>query len=252
MRYPSSLAYTRFQLGDYLLQRAAVALVMVLFITGLPLWGMLRNQPDFFRNPSNAVLEMQLYTATIALFLPIGAFLAGAGVISADRHQGFFRFYFSKPVNVVGFYVQTYLLHGAVFVALFGALTWGWGALTIHVSVHRAMEAAALTFTLVGGLGLLFGVLLRFDGLLLVGVYVVSMTLQQIVGLPGLPGQPRLPEWAVQLAKVLPPVYKMDEVRNHLYAAEAISAADVWHVVGYGLGAFVLGLFLLRKLALSR
>ena len=243
------LSYARFQLGDYLLQRAAVALVMVVFVAGLPLWGMLRDEPDLFKNPNNAVLAMQLYTGTVALFLPVGAFLAGVGIISADRHQGFFRFYFSKPVNVVAFYAQTYLLHGLVFIALFGALTWGWGALTIHVSVHRAMEAAALTFVLVGGLGLLFGVLLRFDGVLVVLVYLVSMTLQQIVSLPG---KLRLPEWAVQFAKVLPPVHKMDQVRNHLYAAEAISAADVWHVVGYGIGAFALGLFLLRKLALSR
>ena len=249
MRYPPLLAYARFQLGDYLLRRASVALLMVVFMAGLPLWGMLRGQPDLFKNPSSAVLAMQLYTGTVALFLPIGAFLAGAGIISADRHQGFFRFYFSKPVNVVAYYVQTYLLRGIVFIALFGALTWGWGALTIHVSVHRAMEAAALTFVLVGGLGLLFSVLLRFDGLLLVLVYLVSMTLQQIVSLAG---KPRLPEWAVQLAKVLPPVYRMDQVRNHLYAAEAISAADVWYVVGYGIGAFALGLFLLRKLALSR
>ena len=249
MRYKPLLGYARFQLGDYLLQRAAVAVVMVVFVAGLPLWGMLRGQPDVFGNPANAGLAMQLYTGTVALFLPIGAFLAGAGIISADRHQGFFRFYFSKPVNVVAFYAQTYLLHGAVFIALFGALTWGWGALTIHVSVHRAMEAATLTFVLVGGLGLLFSVLLRFDGLLVVLVYLVSMTLQQVVSLPG---KPRLPEGAVQLAKVLPPVYKMDQVRNHLYAAEAISAADVWHVVGYGLGAFALGLLLLRKLALSR
>jgi hypothetical protein len=241
--------YARFQLGDYLLQRAAIALIMVAFVAGLPLWGMLRGQPDVFKSPGTAGLAMQLYTGTVALFLPIGAFLAGAGIISADRHQGFFRFYFSKPVNVVAFYAQTYLLHGAVFVALFGALTWGWGALALHVSVHRAMEAAALTFVLVGGLGMLFSVLLRFDGLLLVLVYLVAMTLQQIVSMPG---TPRLPEWAVQLAKVLPPVYKMDQVRNHLYAAEAISAADVWHVTGYGLGAFALGLFLLRKLALSR
>jgi hypothetical protein len=243
------LSYARFQLGDYLLQRAAVALVMVVFVAGLPLWGMLRGEPDLFKNPGSAVLAMQLYTGTVALFLPVGAFLAGVGIISADRHQGFFRFYFSKPVNVVAFYAQTYLLHGVVFIALFGALTWGWGALTIHVSVHRAMEAAALTFVLVGGLGLLFGVLLRFDGVLVVLVYLVSMTLQQIVSLPG---KLRLPEWAVQLAKVLPPVHKMDQVRNHLYAAEAISAADVWHVVGYGIGAFALGLFLLRELALSR
>lgn len=249
MRRARLLAYARFQLGDYLLQRAAIAIVMVLFVAGLPLWGTLRGQPDFFKTQRGPFFAMQLYTGTVALFLPIGAFLAGAGIVSSDRHQGHFRFYFSKPISVLAYYVQTYVLHGVVFVALFGAITWGWGALAVHVSVHRAMEAAALTFVLVGGLGLLFSTLLRFDGGLLVLVYIISMTLQQIAALPG---KPQLPGWAVQLAKVLPPVYKMDQVRNHLYAAEAINSTDVWHVIGYGAGAFAIGLFLLRQLALAR
>ena len=249
MRRGGALAYARFQIGDYLLQRAAVALILVLFVGGLPLWGMLRGQPELFRNPRNAMSAMQLYTGTVALFLPLGAFLAGSGIISSDRHQGYFRFYFSKPVNVLAYYGQAYLLHGLAFVALFGALTWAWGTLAVHVSVHRAMEAAALTFVLVGGLGLLFSVLLRFDGLLLVLVYVVALILQQIANLPG---RSQLPAWAVQVSKVLPPVYVMDQVRNHLYAAESVSSADVWLVVGYGAGAFVLGLVLLRTLALAR
>jgi ABC-type multidrug transport system permease subunit len=243
------MAYARFQLGDYLLQRAAIAIVLVLFIAGLPLWGTLRAQPDFFKTQRGPFFAMQLYTGTVALFLPIGAFLAGAGIVSSDRHQGHFRFYFSKPIGVLAYYVQTYVLHGVVFVALFGAITWGWGALAVHVSVHRAMEAAALTFVLVGGIGLLLSTLLRFDGGLLVLVYIISMTLQQIAAMPG---KQQLPGWALQLSKVLPPVYKMDQVRSHLYAAEAIAAADVWHVIGYGIGAFVLGLLLLRKLPLSR
>jgi hypothetical protein len=243
------IGYLPFKLGDYLLQRAAVPLVLVLLVAGFPLYGTLHGNPGFFATPPGPVLAKQLFTNVVALFLPLGAFLGGAGIISADRHLGHVRFLFSKPVNVVAYYVQTYVLHGIVFVALFGIITWGYGAVTVHQPVVGAMGAAGLTFVLVGGLGFLLGTLTRFDGLLVALAYIGSMTLQQVVALPGLP---QLPAWAVQIARVLPPAYKLDQLRDQLYAAQALDTARLWHVLGYGLGAFVLGLVALRKLPLSR
>ncbi len=242
-------AYLRFQLGDYLLQRAAVPFVLVLVVSGLPLWSTLRGQPDFFRGPRGPFFAMQLYTGTVALFLPLGAFLAGSGIISTDRQQGYIRFFFSKPVNVMAYYVQAYVLHAALFVLIFGAITWTYGQYTVQFSVHRAMEAAALTFVLVGGLGFLFSTLTRFDGGLLVLVYVISMALQQVTAESR---ADMVPGWVRQVARVLPPVHALDEVRNHLYAREAIDQAQVWHVMGYGGGAFLLGLLALRRLPLAR
>jgi hypothetical protein len=243
------LAYLPFKLGDYLLQRAAVPVVMVLLVAGFPLYGTLHANPGFFATPQGPVLASQLFTSVVALFLPLGAFLGGAGIISTDRHLGHVRFLFSKPVNVVAYYVQTYVLHGVVFVVLFGIITWGYGAVTVRQPVIAAMAAAGLTFVLVGGLGFLLGTLTRFDGLFVALAYVGSMTLQQVVAMPGLP---QLPAWAVQIARVLPPAYKLDQLRDQLYAAQALDTARLWHVLGYGLGAFLLGLVALRKLPLSR
>ncbi|HLA91655.1 MAG TPA: hypothetical protein VJL28_14595 [Gemmatimonadaceae bacterium] len=243
-------AYSRWRLTDYLLQRAAIPLVLVVLFAGLPVYGTLRSRPDLFDGPQGAMFARQLFTNSIVLFLPIGVFLAATGVISTDRQQGHFRFYFSKPVNVVAHYVQTYLLHGLVYVALFGAITWAYGAITAPQSVAAAMEAAALTFVLVGGLGFLLGALTRFDGALLVLVYVLSMAAQQLVAqsTPELPP----PAWLTQLARLLPPVHTLDQLRNHFYAAEAVEASQLWHVLGYGAGAFGLGMVLLRRLPLAR
>ncbi|HVT40879.1 MAG TPA: hypothetical protein VHE78_17700 [Gemmatimonadaceae bacterium] len=243
------LAYLPYKLGDYLLQRAAVAVVMVLLVAGFPLYGTLHGNPDFFATPQGPLLAGQLFTNVVALFLPLGAFLGGAGIISTDRHLGHVRFLFSKPVNVVAYYVQTYVLHGIAFVALFGIITWGYGAVTVHQPVAGAMAAAALTFVLVGGLGFLLGTLTRLDGLLVALVYIVSLTLQQVVAMPG-PSQ--LPAWAVQIARVLPPAYDLDRLRDHLYTMQSLDTAQLWHVLGYGFGAFFLGLVALRKLPLSR
>jgi ABC-type polysaccharide/polyol phosphate export permease len=241
--------YLPYQLGDYLLQRASIAVVLVLFVAGIPLFGTMHGNPGFFGGPQGPSVAKQLFTGVVALFLPVGAFLAGAGIISGDRHHGYTRFYFSKPVNVVAYYVQTYLLHGVVFVALFGAITWGYGAVTVHQPVLPAMAAAGLTFVLVGGVGLLLSTLTRFDGALLALVYVVAMTMQQVAAMPG---RPQLPAWVVQVARVLPPAYRLDQLRSQLYSAEMVDTAQLWHVIGYGLGAFLLGLMALRRLPLSR
>ena len=253
MRRGRQLAYLRFQLADYMVQRAAIALILVLFVAGIPLYGTLRGQPDAFKGPRGTFFAMQLFTGTVALFLPVGAFLGGTSIVSSDRQQGFFRFFFSKPVSVLAYYAQTFLLHFLAFVALFGAITWGYAALTVHVSVHRAMEAAALTFVLVGGLGFLLGMLTRFDGSLVLLLYVVSMMVQQVVAQSVQAAQADvLPTWLRQVARILPPVHTLDQLRNHLYAREALDQAQLWHVLGYGGGAFLLGFLALRNLPLSR
>ena len=243
------MAYLRYQLGDYLLQRASLPLILVLFVGGIPLYSMLHNDAGFLTSPQGPRIVHQLYTSTVALFLPLGAFLGGAGMVSSDRHQGYVRFYFSKPVNVVAFYAQTYLLNGVCFVLLFGLLTWGFGRVAVPQSVSGAMAAAALTFVLVGGIGLLLSTLTRFDGGLLVLLYVVAMTLQQVAAMPG---PPQLPGWALFLARILPPVYTLDLLRNQLYANQPLAPGQLWHVLAYGMAAFFLGLVALRRLPLSR
>jgi hypothetical protein len=61
-----------------------------------------------------------------------------------------------------------------------------------------------------------------------------------------------LPGWLVAIARGLPPVAKLDTLRNHLYAGEALDLAQFWHVLGYGGGAAILGFLLLRRLPLAR
>ena len=241
--------YLPFKVGDYLLQRAAIAVVIVVFIAGVPLYGVLHGNPAFFTTADGPAMAKQLFTNSITLFLPMGAFLGGTGIISSDRQQGHFRFLFSKPVNVVSYYVQTDLIHGVVFVALFGLITWVYGAATVHQPIRGAMAAAALTFALVGGLGFFFGALTRFDGVLVALTYLVSMTLQQVAVVPG--SRP-LPVWTVHLARILPPVYPLDQLREQLFAAQTVDSGRLWYVLAYGLALFLLGLLALRALPLTR
>ena len=245
--------YARYQLGDYLLQRAAIALILIGFVGFFPLYPMSRGTPpDFFTTPSGIKAAQTLYMSTVVLFLPLGAFLATSAFISSDRHQGYFRFLFSKPLNLVAYYSQAYVISMAGYIALFGLLTWIWGMLTHHQSIHRGMEAAALTFMLIGGIALIFNAITRFDGVCTAVTYMLTMTLQMIALGPSMQTHGGLPEWLFQLQRVLPPIYQLDKVRNALYTGDALVMADVWHVVLYSIGMTVVGLLLLRRAPLSR
>jgi hypothetical protein len=89
---------------------------------------------------------------------------------------------------------------------------------------------------------------MRMDGGALVLVYLISSIVQQIdAQQPGV-----MPGWASTLGQALPPAFKLDQVRTHLFAGQAPAAADLWHVLGYGTLAGVLGLLVLRRAPLAR
>jgi hypothetical protein len=247
------LRYSRYQVPEFIQHRLALPLVLIAFAGGLPTYLMTKNVPPGWMQSAEGVnLAKQMFAQSITLFLPLGAFVAAIGVISADRQQGYFRFLFSKPVNVLVYYAQTYALHAIVFVLTFGAIVWAFGAYTVHFSVHRSMEAAVLTFVLIGGLGLLLGALTRYDGAGLIAVYVLALMLQQLMAAPNGLKNGGLPDWLATLAKGLPPVGKLDHLRDHLYAGTAIDMPELWHVLGYGGGAALLGFLFLRRLPLAR
>jgi hypothetical protein len=247
------LRYSRYQLLDFLLQRLSLPLILLAFASWLPTWLMTRNAaPGWMQTAQGISFAKQMFSQSVTLYLPLGAFVGAAGVIASDRRQGQFRFLFSKPVNVVAFYAQAYLLHALAYVAVFGLIVRAYGAYTIPFPVFRAMEAAALTFVLIGGLGLLLGAVTRFDAAVLIVLYVLSLILHQLMAVPNGLEHGGLPGWLAMVATVLPPVGQLDALRNQLYDGQALDAASLWHVAGYGGGAALLGLVLLRRLPLAR
>ncbi len=248
-------AYLPYQLGDYLLQRAALPLIMILLTVGLPLYGM-KTTPGFWETSQGADFARQLFKSTVTLFLPVGAFLAVSNVISKDRQQGYTRFYFSKPVNAIGYYAQTFLLHGLVYVALFGLITFVFGRLTSPIPVPGAIAAAALTFVLVGSLGFMLGALTRFDGGILAVIYLLASLTQQLVAQATESGPgtlEALPRFVRPLATILPPVHAMSAQRELLFlGGQALDMSSVAHILGYSAGAVALGVIFLRRLPLAR
>lgn len=241
------LGYARYQLRDVLMLRLSLPLAVVVFFSAMPVYIMTRNSPAGFIHSAQGVnFATQMYSQSVTLFLPMGAFLCAVGVMSNDRQHNYFRFLFSKPANVLAYYVQAYVVAGAAFVATFGLISWGFGALTMHFSVHRAMEAALLTYVLLGGMGFLLGALTRFDGITFIVIYLAALLLQQLAAAPNGVRHGGLPAWLAVVGEALPPVVTLDGLRNHLYAAQPLDAAQLWLVLAYGAGAAVLGLAILR------
>jgi hypothetical protein len=244
------LAYARYQLTDFLVFRTLTPLLLVGLLAGLHVFFVTRNITPEMAKAGRYIEEMKhIYATEITIFLPLCAFLGAVMVASADRHLGHFRFFFSKPVSVRRFYVQAYAVHGLAFAAVFGLVTFWFEQRTlVHQSVLAGMGAAAISFVLFGGLGLLLGNFWQLDALLLPVTYSAGLMLQLILA-----GTPDAFSPAVRvIARSLPPAVYLDSVHTHLYAGTAMNPGQFWHVFLYGAGAFAIGALIIHRAPLSQ
>ncbi len=241
-------AYSWYQIADQLIQKAAVPVILISLITFVPLYVTLHNPSNPFLTSTGPQLASVLYDSTVSLFLPLGLWFAVVAMISNDRARGHFRFLFSKPVNVVRFYLQKFLLSGVLYVALYAGIVAAFGHYTVHQSIHRAVENAVLTYFLMGSVGFFLSAVTRIDGALLTGVWVLALALQPMAALPASP----LPQWVMLLAKILPPAQTLSEVRTQIYTMQPVDTHSLWIVLAYGAVMFAAGLIVLRRAPLSR
>lgn len=243
------LAYARWQAVDALWQRLALPLGLTTLFTVAGFYSM-RNmgplRPDVWATDEGVRFSGMMLRQAMSMFIPLAVLMGTNGIVAHDRQKGFFRFYFSKPVPVPGFYLSAFVTHGVLAsagAALIAALI-GWYSTPQHV-LGVAM-ACGLTFALLGSLLFLLSALTYQDGLVFILVWVLTLILRQIE--PGMvPGH-----WLHTAVRVLPPTHRLDLVRDALYAGQPTQAADVWHVLAYGGACFVLAVIALRKLPLAR
>jgi ABC-type multidrug transport system permease subunit len=242
-------SYARYHLTDYLLYRAALPIALVLlfgYMTWYPTDRRLGH--GFWTTRQGEAFALELYNGFMGFFLGLGAFLGIARIVTEERANGYFRFLFSKPVSLTSFYAQQWLVHGLAFSSLAALLAALIGAATTPRPVLPAFEAAALTWILIGGVGFLLGALTNVDAALLVLVWIAS----QLVHTLKREAPDQVWGWVRQLARVMPPTHKLDYVRDTLYAGWPMHWTNFWHVVAYGVLAFVAALLVLRRTSLSR
>jgi hypothetical protein len=242
------LTHTRYVLQDYLLLRASIPIVMVSFFAWMIIRQTLKYTTAAQMADPRALLGMhQAYGSFSAVLLYFIAFLAVIAVMTVDRTTGYYRFFFSKPVNLVSYYLHTFCVHGAAICTVLVLFALAWGIWMPHESLHRASYAGVIAFALIGGLGFGFGALTNIDAALTPLAFVFAISAQ--LTLVDYTGPPR---WLVITAKVLPPAADFEKTRKLLDAGRPFIDTPLWHVLGYGAAFWLLGLIFLRWRPLGR
>lgn len=243
------LAYARWQAVDALWQRLALPLGLTMLFTVAGFYSM-RNmgplRPDFWATDEGVRFSGMMLRQAMSMFIPLAVLMGTNGIVAHDRQKGFFRFLFSKPVPVPGFYLSAYLVHAALATAAAALVAVAIGWYAAPQPVLGAAAACALTFGLLGSLLFLLSTLVYQDGLLFIIIWMSTLMLRQV--------EPNMKagHWLHAAVRVLPPTHRLDAVRDSLYAGQAWPAADAWHVLGYGGACLVLGVLALRRLPLAR
>lgn len=240
-------AYLAFQARDFLLLRAGLPAGLVLLFG----WTMVRTAPsgiDWTAPLSGQRFLAEIVRVLSGMFVTLGAFLGVARIVTDDRANGYFRFLFSKPVSVVRFYGQQWVLTGTGLVLLAGGLALLLGAVTAPVPVGAIMTVMGLTWLLIGGVGFALSAATNYDAVLLVIAYVVSSALHALKDAPGSPMAP----WLRQLTRVTMPVHRLDYVRDQLYAGNPMPWGQAAIVAVYGAAFAVAAVVILHRASLSR
>lgn len=246
---PSRLAaHTRYVLQDYLLMRAALPVALISIFAWLGTRSWLKNAAPAMRaDPRFLAGIHSAYGSITGVLVYFTVFLAVIAVMTIDRTTGYYRFYFSKPVNVVSYYLHTFCVHGAALCVILALFALGWSAGLPHESLHRAVYVGVIAFALIGGIAFGFGALTDGDAALTPLAFIFATSAQMTLIDYASP-----PRWLVVVAKVLPPELDFEKTRALLNGARPFLGAPLWHVLAYGAGGWILGLIFLRRRPLAR
>lgn len=241
------LAYLPWQAREMAV-RGLAPLAILLVVGGIPTYAFLNGQDvvDLANNSTQADTVKAIYQSVASLAITLGAFLFMSSSVALDRDKQHVRFFFSRQVNPVNYYLQRFVVGMLLFLALFGIVPGAIELFMTDVNVLGSIGAFAISLVLIGGLTVLAAALTNRDGLALILSFVIIRTLQQ------LSTQDLLPDWMEPVARGLPPIETMAQLSKALVEGNTFQTTDLIHVVGYGLGLLVAGLIVMRRSALVR
>jgi hypothetical protein len=241
-------AYAWWQMRDYLINKGiATALIMglLLFLSWTALRGAeAQMAAQGYQESLKPIIDLGFveFMSNLILF---GVLFATNGIVSEDRKFGYYKFYFSKPVTVAGFYGQKFAVHvtGLLLVA---ALMLGAHALAIEPRFPPSfLPVAALAVIGLAGIGFLVSAVFTLDWISLFAIYAAAQIGWTLYGDdPGIRGT---------LVRGLPPVHRLRDVYGAVARGEPLPMDPLWWIFLYGLACFFLGLVVVsrRRLATS-
>lgn len=236
--------YALWQVADYVTQRGILSFIIG-FMVGAPVRYMVNGyrstgaDPERIQSAANQIAAGAAATLGVLIVL-----LAVQRSISGDRTDGYYRFYFSKPVRVWEFYLQRYVAFGVGLLAMVGLLLLIGLATGVPVHLGGAISYFLILYISFGGIGFLCSAITRYDWSVLSVIWfgallVRTMYARQTTG------------WRHALAAVLPHAERMDSVRSALFDGIAPDPHDVMWLVGYGLACILLGLVIAQRRPLA-
>lgn len=232
------LAYGRWQWRDHL-RGAGVVIVLFSTVVGVILWRLAVQSPGV-----GAVPEVAFLRALRPMGWPL-VVLAVAGMVSADRVEGYNRALFSAPVSPVLYYLQRFLIGGVVVALLpIGLAVAVWAALGTWVGPWREVAAVALLYLLLGAVVFCWSTFGRRDWAIGLAIYLGQDALHaaRVAGMP-------LPGWLYRLESVLPPFHLAaigQPAGDRILETALPSGPDAVHYLGYALALLAVGMVVLR------
>jgi len=226
---------------DYAVERGLMVVIISL-LNIVPAVLRIRDTPPderTLRAGSEVGSDVAIIFVTLIL---LAVLFSSQELIGRPRKQGFYRLIFAKPVNPVAFYAQLFVVHLVGTVALVSAIAGLFSVVAIGVSIPHIAALAALAFVLFGGVGFLASAFFNYDSFVVIVAVGLSVIGKSIAAARSGVG--------VKFANILIPIDHLAGLRP-LILGGPVAGADVAWVLGYGLIAFVLGMFAVRYSQLS-
>ena len=230
--------YAVWHLRDYLREKGIATVITVTLIGYLNQVPLTRAREFGVSATFADQLADQAFVASMRYLAFLGVLFATNGVVADDRRYGYFRLLFAKPVDVVEYYAQKFVIYGAGLLLIAAALLGVYAAVVEPFFPAMFLPTIALVYIALGGIGFLLSAAFRFDWLSLAAVIGAS----EVLWLLYRHGE----GWQTSLLRLLPPVHLLDGVYQAVRAGRSLPMGDLTWLVGYGLACFVLGLVVIR------
>jgi hypothetical protein len=235
--------YFLWQLHDYMLHQAPATMVVVAmyaYLTLLPiLGGSLTNGRTYTIATLPDPIVRGYFADLLGSLMLLGTLFATNGIVSTDRKNAFYRFYFAKPVSPPRFYANAFGAHGAGLLVVTILLLIAFALVVRPLFPASVLPVVAAMYVAYGGVGFLLSTIWRFDWLSLVTVAVISSVGWAMWGNDrGVRGL---------LVHLLPPMHRASEVFAYVSGVSPSFpvGAQIW-LAAYGAVCFLIGLWILR------
>jgi hypothetical protein len=221
----SVASYAKWEVRDYIVHRLPVSL----FLCALLLAPAVARARNANLPPGYATQHVEqdlLPLCALALVL-----FAIHGVVGADRASGLERLWSTRPVSMVGFYLQRYLLFGVLTVLVSMLIAACAGIFLTGQMAWSLPIGTGFLYLLLGGIGFLSSVVIRFDSITILVTWLIGVMLQESAKNGG--------SFVSFVKSIFPPVWLMDVFSGK--SAEPSLTLAMLTCAAYGGTAILLG-----------